>query len=73
MARSVTDRSDHFKVDEMVVSGSASDDNYRGSGYDRGHLVPAGDLAFSRDTLEITFYYSNIPPSDSDFQQRHPE
>ena len=37
----------YFIEDPFVKSKSADWRNYRGSGYDRGHLVPAGDRRFS--------------------------
>ena len=38
-------RSDRFIQDPMVKSESATDSDYKGSGYDRGHLAPAADMA----------------------------
>ena len=40
--------------------------DYSKSGYDRGHVVPAGDVCFSKEALKETFYLSNICP-------QHPE
>lgn len=37
-------RKDNFQVDPMIATGSASPKDHRGSGFDRGHLVPAGDM-----------------------------
>lgn len=37
-------------------------EDYTGSGYDRGHMVPAGDMSWSLYGLEDTFYMSNICP-----------
>jgi endonuclease G len=38
--------------------------DYTDSGYDRGHMVPAGDFMNSQDTLNDTFTMANICPQD---------
>lgn len=57
----------YFIEDPWVTTKSADWRNYRGSGYDRGHLCPAGDRRFSEQAYNETFYTSNISPQDSDF------
>lgn len=56
-----------FIEDPKVSTKSADWRNYRGSGYDRGHLCPAGDRRFSEYAYNETFYTSNISPQDRDF------
>jgi endonuclease G len=36
--------------------------DYRGSGFDRGHMFAAADIKFSQTALEETFFLSNICP-----------
>lgn len=57
----------YFIEDPWVKSKSADWRNYKGSGYDRGHLVPAGDRRFSEQAYNETFYTSNISPQDRKF------
>lgn len=57
----------YFIEDPKVKSKSADWRNYRGSGYDRGHLCPAGDRRFSEYAYNETFYTSNITPQNRDF------
>lgn len=57
----------YFIEDPKVRTKSADWKNYRGSGYDRGHLCPAGDRRFSEYAYNETFYTSNISPQDKDF------
>lgn len=57
----------YFIEDPRVSSKSADWRNYRGSGYDRGHLCPAGDRRFSEQAYNETFYTSNISPQDKEF------
>ncbi len=57
----------YFIEDPKVKTKSADWKNYRGSGYDRGHLCPAGDRRFSESAYNETFYTSNISPQDRDF------
>ncbi|MGH2665763.1 DNA/RNA non-specific endonuclease [Flavobacterium sp.] len=56
-----------FIDDPKVETGSASWKNYKRSGYDKGHLCPAGDRRFSREAFDETFYTSNIAPQLNDF------
>ncbi|MBT8204414.1 MAG: DNA/RNA non-specific endonuclease [Eudoraea sp.] len=57
----------YFIEDPKVRTKSADWRNYKGSGYDRGHLVPAGDRRFSEYAFKETFYTSNIAPQRNDF------
>ncbi|SCY44306.1 endonuclease G [Nonlabens sp. Hel1_33_55] len=57
----------YFEIDDMVSTGAASWRNYKNSGYDRGHLVPAGDRRGSLEDYEETFLTSNISPQRHDF------
>lgn len=57
----------YFIEDPKVKTKSADWRNYKGSGYDRGHLCPAGDRRFSEQAYNETFYTSNISPQDRDF------
>ena len=57
----------YFIYDKGVKTKSANYRNYKQSGYDRGHLVPAGDMRFSEEAFNDTFYTSNISPQNHDF------
>jgi endonuclease G len=61
------DRPDLFESDPLVRTGSATLSDYRGSGYDRGHLAPAADMAFNTTAITESFYLSNISPQVRDF------
>ncbi len=63
------DRTDDFRPDSKIGSGSALPTDYRGSGYDRGHLCPAADMAFSRDAMSTTFLMSNMSPQHRSFNR----
>ncbi|MFA6072477.1 MAG: DNA/RNA non-specific endonuclease [Janthinobacterium sp.] len=41
---------------------SATNVDYQGSGYDRGHMVPAGDFTWNQTLKDETFLYTNINP-----------
>lgn len=56
------ERPDRFERDTAVTTGSAHWLDYRGSGYDRGHLAPAADMAFDPIANEESFLMSNISP-----------
>ncbi|MFT6721718.1 MAG: endonuclease G, partial [Bdellovibrionota bacterium] len=58
-----------FKTDPNVSTGSATDNDYRGSGYDRGHLAPFADFAWNDAQARETFYLSNISPQARQFNQ----
>ena len=55
-------RKDNFRSDPAISTGSAETDDYRGSGYDRGHLVPAADLKMTPESMNSSFLLSNICP-----------
>lgn len=57
----------YYIEDPKVRTKSADWRNYRGSGFDRGHLCPAGDRRFSEYAYNQTFYTSNISPQRKDF------
>nr|WP_299487639.1 DNA/RNA non-specific endonuclease [uncultured Allomuricauda sp.] len=57
----------YFIEDPKIRTKSADWRNYKGSGYDRGHLCPAGDRRFSEQAYNETFYTSNIVPQDKHF------
>lgn len=60
-------RTDWFEKDEKISTGSAEHNDYRESGYSRGHLIPSGDRAWSREVNAETFYMSNISPQAYEF------
>ena len=62
-------RGDDFREDPSVPTGSATLADYRRSGYDRGHLAPAADMAFSSKTMSESFYMSNMSPQKPAFNR----
>jgi endonuclease G len=59
------ERTDNFRADPDLAPGRRAElSDYVGSGYDRGHMAPAGDLTFSNQAMSESFYLSNIAPQD---------
>ena len=54
-------RKDNFRGDDNVA-GSAEKWDYSYSGYDRGHMAPAGDLKWSKKAMDESFYMTNMCP-----------
>ena len=58
-----------FRRDPAIPTGSASSSDYTRSGFDRGHLAPAADMAYSEQTMRDSFYMSNISPQRPGFNR----
>lgn len=57
----------YFRQDPLVDTKSAHWKNYKDSGYDKGHLVPAADMLFSEEAYKDTFLTSNVAPQNKEF------
>jgi len=68
-------RSNDFRTDPLVKSGTADQADYfltdtladgkvkyDGFGYDRGHLAPSADFRWSAKALSESYFYSNMSP-----------
>jgi len=62
-------RTDRFRADTLIRSGSAELSDYRGSGYDRGHLAPAADMRWSKQAMYESFLLSNMSPQEPSFNR----
>ncbi|PSK80376.1 DNA/RNA non-specific endonuclease [Prolixibacter denitrificans] len=62
-------RTDDFRPDPEVKTGSASLADYSGSGYDRGHLCPAAAMRLNHKAMSETFYLSNMSPQKPSFNR----
>jgi len=62
-------RTDDFRADPSVSTGSATLDDYKGSGYDRGHLCPAGDMTLDKTSMSESFFLSNMSPQVPSFNR----
>ena len=49
-------------LQDTSVKGCPSPQDYSGSGMDRGHLVPAGDLKWNPEAMRQSFLMTNICP-----------
>lgn len=57
-------RTNDFREDPNLDDPVGKKD-FSGSGYDRGHMVPAGDMKLSKTSMSQTFYMSNMSPQNS--------
>lgn len=55
-------RKNRFISDPEISTQSAHTSDYTNSNFDRGHLAPAADMAFSVEAMSDSFYMSNISP-----------
>ncbi len=64
-----SERQDNFHEDPYIPTGSATLADYKGSGYDRGHLIPAADQKWSEQAMDDSFYLSNMSPQVGSFNR----
>lgn len=60
--RSLVERTDRFVADPLLGSANNLNSDYAKSGYDRGHMAPAADMAFDKRAMQESFYFSNMSP-----------
>lgn len=54
-------RTNKFKTD-YAVADPVRPEEYTATGFDRGHLVPASDMSYSKSSMHDSFYMTNISP-----------
>ncbi len=62
-------RTNRFLPDPDLSGLSADDRDYLRSGFDRGHLAAAADMAWSARAMAESFYYSNMSPQRPGFNR----
>lgn len=66
-----TGRSDEFFGDpDVAESHRVESYDYKGTGYDRGHMCPAADMKWSPKAMTACFYMSNICPQTKQLNQQ---
>lgn len=64
------DRPSSFRPDPELGRGERAElSDYRDSGYDRGHLSPAGDNKWNDEAMSESFLLSNISPQPARFNR----
>lgn len=62
-------RTNDFRRDLNLKQRDASLNDYKGSGFDRGHLVPAADMSLDEQRMSQSFFMTNITPQDPSFNR----
>lgn len=75
-------RSNDFRPDMLIKTGSAVEEDYfiktpradgkfdyKGFGFDRGHLAPSADFRWSQRALSESYLYSNMSPQRGEFNR----
>lgn len=56
-----------FQWDPDIKGKQAWREDYSGSGWDKGHLIPRADIKWSSKAYSESFYFTNICPQNHDF------
>jgi len=64
-------RKNKFRADSNIVKANqvVYPMDYWGTGYDRGHLVPAADFKYSQGSMNQTFLMTNMSPQKPSFNR----
>lgn len=67
-----TTRDEDWRWDPLVPTelGQVKEADHKSDGFDKGHLVASADRHFSVEANNQTFYYTNISPQISSFNQK---
>ena len=57
-------KNSQFQADPNV-DGCATLEDYKGSGFDRGHMAPAADMKWSKKAMDDCHYLTNMCPQDN--------
>lgn len=65
------DRGDFQFMEDLIIERifRSTLQDYKGSGFDRGHLAPAADHKRNSDAMASTFYLSNVSPQCPQFNR----
>ena len=55
---------DFYEDPDLPLMHRVVSEDYKGCGYDRGHMAPAADMKFSARAMRECFYMSNICPQN---------
>lgn len=62
-ADAILARTNNFQPDPDLDEGDRAElSDYKGSGYDRGHMAPAGDMRWDQQAMTESFFLSNMVP-----------
>ena len=59
----------NFRPDDNANVPQADYNDYRNSGWTKGHLAPAADFKWSDEAMNYTFYFTNCSPQAEYFNQ----
>lgn len=63
-AKGTCKRIGNFFPDPEVTGAQADNEDYRNSGWDRGHIAPASDMKWDEEAMLESCYFTNICPQN---------